>query len=351
MSEKTAAAQKISLKSTKQEMLAAYHDLLKQLEEQEKIALKPEVTMERKKSKEVVDIADGLSTESVMQGVNSVRAEIGKLLVQLTESLEKEVQKYKTVREAIEVREKDLRDIYEIEKSAQTLAALIEAQSAKREEFEREMAEEKEKLSNEIADLRTAYQQEKVVFEAQRKEQDEAEQKRREREKEEYEYSFKRQQQLAHHAVEDELKTKEKEMQQKKETVDKEIAERARKIAEDEKRVAELQKRFINFPQEMETTVQKAVKESTEKLQTEAKTREELLRKTFEGEKNVFVAQIDSLEKTTKEQKEQILRLSQQLEKAYQKIEDIAVKTVGGITEAKALLANTSRTEEQTKRQ
>jgi hypothetical protein len=198
--------------------------------------------------------------------------------------------------------------------------------------------------------LRTTYEEEKKLNETQKKERDEAEQKRRQREKEEYEYSFKREQQLAQHTLADDKLTKEKEILQKKEAVDKEIAERARKMAEDEKKVAELQKRFANAPQETEAAIQRAVKETTEKLQKDAGAKEELLNKTFEGEKNVMMTQIDSLEKTAKDQKEQILRLSGQLEKAYQKIEDIAVKTVGGVAEVKAALSNIQRTEEQTKR-
>lgn len=44
MSEKIAASQKISLKSTKQEMLDAYNDLLKSMDEKDKMTLKPEET-------------------------------------------------------------------------------------------------------------------------------------------------------------------------------------------------------------------------------------------------------------------------------------------------------------------
>ena len=86
------------------------------------------------------------------------------------------------------------------------------------------------------------------------------------------------------------------------------------------------------------------------KIQAEARNREELLKKTTEGEKNVLATQIDSLEKLTKEQKEQIVRLSQQLEKAYQKVEDIAVKSVGGFSEVKGMFQS-QRMDEQAKRQ
>ncbi len=59
-------------------------------------------------------------------------------------------------------------------------------------------------------------------------------------------------------------------------------------------------------PKEMETAINKAVKETTERLNLEAKNREELMKKEFIGEKNVLTTRIESLEKTAKEQSAQI---------------------------------------------
>ena len=88
----------------------------------------------------------------------------------------------------------------------------------------------------------------------------------------------------------------------------------------------------------MESAVNKAVKETQEKLQAEMETREALLRKTFEGERNVLQAKIEMLERKTKEQNEQIARLLQQLETAYHKVQDLATKAVGGVSEIKSLV-------------
>jgi oligoribonuclease NrnB/cAMP/cGMP phosphodiesterase (DHH superfamily) len=101
----------------------------------------------------------------------------------------------------------------------------------------------------------------------------------------------------------------------------------------------------------METALGRAVKETTDKVQAEAKTREEFLKKSFEGERNVLAAKIESFESVIKEQKEQINKLSQQLEKAYQKVEDIAVKSVGGISDLKTLAAHVSWQSESFKKQ
>ncbi|MFZ2604167.1 MAG: hypothetical protein WAX79_09265, partial [Candidatus Omnitrophota bacterium] len=61
MGEKTKEQRKITLTNTKQEMVAAYNELLKQLQEKSASELKPEIAIEQKKTKEIVEEADALS--------------------------------------------------------------------------------------------------------------------------------------------------------------------------------------------------------------------------------------------------------------------------------------------------
>ena len=89
-----------------------------------------------------------------------------------------------------------------------------------------------------------------------------------------------------------------------------------------------MEQKVNGFPGELESAVKKAVQDVTNRLAGESKNREELLKKEFDGERKVFTTRIDALEKTVKEQHEQVGRLSQQLEKSYEKVEDIAVKAV-----------------------
>ena len=189
-----------------------------------------------------------------------------------------------------------------------SLFALVEAENKKRRDFEAEM--------------------ERVSAEWEKEKEEEA--KKRQREKEEYLYTFKREQQLAKDKFEDEKAKLEKEIILKKEEAEKVLVEREKAVAEKEGALKELGKKVNAFPNELESAIKKAVKETTERLQQEAKNREELGKKEFDGERNVLTTRIKSLEETVKQQNEQIVRLSQQLEKAYQKIQDLAVKTVEG---------------------
>ena len=350
MEEKKVQPKKLTLSNTKQEMLEAYSAILKQLEAQRDAELKPEKKMEEKKAKEVIQIAESLSSEGVAREIGTLKIEAGKMLAQISDRLEEEIQKFKAVQNAIVLKEKELQELYEIERSALTLAALIESQNQKRESFESEMTEKKEALNQEIEVLRAEREKEKNDYEAEIKERDIAEKKRRDREKEEYDYSFKREQKLAKDKFEDEKAKSEKEIQVKRVQMENELKEREKAIAEHEGELNELRKKVTAFPKESETAVSKAIKETTDRLNLEAKNREELVKKEFIGERNVFTTRIESLEKIVKEQTEQIAKLSQQLEKAYQQVQEIAVKTIEGSSTIKSFANLQQWISEQTRK-
>ena len=350
MEEKQLQPKKLTLSNTKQEMLEAYNTVLKQLEAQREAELKPERKLEEKKAKEVVQVAESLSSEGVAKEISNLKIETSKTLAQISDRLEAEVNKFRAIQSAIALKEKELQELYEIEKSAVALAALIESQNQKRQAFELEMAEKKEALSQEIETLRAQREEEKKEYEEEIKERDMTEKKRREREKDDYEYSFKREQKLTKDKFEDEKAKLEKEIQIKKEQMQSELKERERVVAEKEEELNELRKKAIAFPKELEAAVAKAIKETTDRLNLEAKNREELVKKEFVGERNVLTTRIESLEKTVKEQSEQIAKLSQQLEKAYQQVQDIAVKTIEGSSTIKSFANLQQWISEQTRK-
>jgi hypothetical protein len=350
MEEKKVQPKKLSLTNTKQEMMEAYHSLLKQMDERKEAELKPEKKLEEKKAKEVVQVADSLSSEGVGQEISGLKSEIGKMLTQIADKMEEEVNKFKAIQKAIELKEKEVQELYDIEKSAMTLAALIETQSQKRQQFEGDMAARKEELSQEIENLRSEWAKEKEEYEAQIKERDLTEKKKRDREKEEYDYSFKRQQMLAKDKFEDEKAKLEKEIQVKKAQMESELKEREKVIAEKEEELNELRKKTSLFPKELEAAVNKAVKDTSERLNLEAKNKEELLKKEFTGEKNVLTTRIESLEKTAKEQSAQVAGLTQFLEKANQKVQEIAVKALESSAAAKSFASLQQLVSEQMKK-
>ncbi len=336
MPDKPVTTKKLTEKNTKQEMIDAYQSLVKQLEEKRAAELNPEKRLEEKKTEEAVKVAETLSPDGVEREIGNLKSDIGKMLAEVAGKLEAEVAKYKSIQKAIEGKQRELQELYGIEKAAATLAALIESQNQKRREFEQELAEQKEELIREIETTRAEWDKERKQREAEAKEREAAEKKARDRDKEEFTYSFKREQQAIKDQLADEKMKLEKDIQQKKEAATKELAEREKSVAEKEREFTELRKQAGAFPKELETAVAKAVQDSSERLKLEAKNREELLRKEFEGQRNVLSTRIESLERTVKEQAELNSKFSRQLETAYQKVQEIAEKAIEGSSQAKS---------------
>jgi hypothetical protein len=337
MAEKTASSKKLSTSNTKQELLDAYGDLVKQLQEKREAELKPEQRIEEKAARKVVEAADALSVEGVGKEISDLKGNIGRMLAQIADRLEEQVGRYGQIKKAIELKEKELQEIYDIQKSASTLAALIEAQQQKRQQFEAQMAADKEELTQEIETTRTEWERETKLREAADKERDAAEAKRREREKEEFRYAFAREQQLAKDQFADEKAKVERDWEAKKEQMEKDLRQREQAVAQSEQELAQLRAQAAAAPKEQETAVQKAVKEALDRAKAESAGREELLKRDFAGERNVLSTRIAALEQTVKEQNEQLKRLTQQAEKAYAQVQDIAVKAIDGSAGLKSL--------------
>lgn len=330
-------AKKLSTTNTKQEMLDSYNDLLAQLEEKRESEATPEQKIVEKAVKQVIAVADGLTTDSILNTISGLKAEVGKVLTNLSDRLEQESGRYEAVKKAIIEKDKELAEIYEIQKAASSLSALIEAQNLKKEQFEADMAERKEALSGEIEETRLEWQKERAQRIADIKEQDAADAKKRTREKEEYDYNLQRERQTVKDAfekekagLEEEKERLEREIALRREQSDREFAEREQAISRQEEELAELRGRVAAYPKELETTVAREVKQAVDKVQTEAKFKLELLQKEFEGERNVLESKIVSLDALVKDQAARILNLGEQVEKSYVQVQAIAVKAVEG---------------------
>jgi len=337
MAEKKAPSKTVSDKSTKQELLEAYQTLSKQLDDKRAAELNPARALEEKKAEEALKTASALAAEGIDREIGGLKSEIGKMLAEISEKLAAEAEQFKNLQKAVAAKQRELQELYGIEKAASSLAALIEAQNQKRQEFEAEMSSQREELTREINSAREEWEKETKARDAEQREREIAEKKARDREKEQFDYAFKRDQQALRDKLNDEKTALDKELRLKRETAEKDFAAREQALAEKETELATLRARAAAFPKELEATVERAVKEASDRLKLEAKNREDLLKKESEGERNVLTTRIESLEKTVKDLTEQNVRQTRQLEAAYQKLQEIAEKTIESAGQSKSL--------------
>lgn len=333
MAEKTASKKR----PARQQMLEAVAESEKAVTERREVAGTPEEKLATKAITEAVTAAEELSNRGVVQSIGELKSSIGRLLGELSDRLEEQVARYTQVQKAIIAKENELKDIYEIQRSASTLTALIDAHAQQREKMEQEITAAKEQLEREVAQTRESWQQEKQQREAEMKERDAAEQKRREREKEEYRYSFSREQQQAKDQFADQMAKAQKEWDERKAKLEADLAQRQQTIKSQEQEVNELRHKVEAFPKELDAVTAKVIKETTARLQQEALAREQLLKQEFEGQKNVQTTRIASLEQQVAEQAERLTKLLGQAEKAYAQVQEIAVRAIEGSASAKQL--------------
>lgn len=88
--------------------------------------------MAEKAAKKVIALADALSADNIIAEISGLKVEVGKILTTLSDLLEQESGRYESVKKAIVQKEIELAEIYEIQKAASSLYALIEANSIKK---------------------------------------------------------------------------------------------------------------------------------------------------------------------------------------------------------------------------
>jgi len=340
------STEEITMANTKKEMLAAYNALLKRLDEKREADMKPEEKIQEKLIEEAVQVADSLSMEGIGKEIGNLRSEIGTMLVQLSDKLEAAIEKYVQTTKAVQTRERQLAEIYEIEKSASSLTALIEAQRQKREESETEIAAEREALESEIESLREEWEREQELHAAVVKEREGAEKKQRDREAEEYKYKTEREKRILKEEFEYEKSKLERESRLQREEMEADLAVREKALGEREAELEQLRAEVEAFPQGLETGISKAVEEATERLTRERETSEELLRREADGEQRVLQSRIESLQQTVQEQGEQLATFARQLENSYGQVQDIAVKAIEGSSNVKSFMQLQSQTAE-----
>jgi hypothetical protein len=130
----------VSSRNTKNEILDAYNDLLKSI--QEKKTEEPKKVQEREKQETAVKNSGELSNEGIVKNISTLKVNLAASLDKLSENFIGEFRRFEELQQAIQVEKKNLQDLYQI------LLAPIPGgdavgQKEKKEQFEAEMASEK----------------------------------------------------------------------------------------------------------------------------------------------------------------------------------------------------------------
>ena len=328
---------KVSPTNTKAQILEAYNELLKQLEE--KAADNPKEVREREEKQKTVEKAAANDEPAISKNITALKSNVAGVLDKIEENLLNEYKRLSEIREAINIEKTNLKELYEISAGADTLAAILLAQKEKKQQFEEEMAQKEKELNESLAAGKTVFEEEmtrqKAQWEAEKKamqaalkEGKEQTSRERKREEEEYQYTLKLTRKKEQDIYEQKKATLERELAEKKAAFEKEIAEREKAVVAAEEELNMLRKKSEQFPKELENAIKDTEKQVTETLETKYKFEKELLAKETEGELKLHEQTIKTLEAKIKEQDNLIKQLTQKADSSEKTVKDIAIKAL-----------------------
>lgn len=178
----------ISPKSTKDQIFAAYSEVLSKLAEKQ--VESPQVQKKQQEEKAIVTAAFGHSSDEILTDLSTLKSKTIKQIDGLSEQLLGEFQKLANLRQAIALEQKHLQELYQINETANTLSALLQTQTEQKEQFSLEMAQTRQNFETEMISQKSYWQQQLDQLELDYKEQKEKIDKSRKREEEEYKYTL-----------------------------------------------------------------------------------------------------------------------------------------------------------------
>lgn len=334
---------KVNENNTKKEILEAYHAVTERLKEAENQKLDPLKEQKNKTTLQTLSQAAETASASVEDQIASLQKNVAGILGNLSNSFSEEIKKYNTLREAIKLKEEELKELIDIEKEAFTLAGLVNTRKEMSAKFDADHAQKQEEYTAALNEIVQEMNQLKLDTQAEINKMKEAARLERVREQEEYHYNFKRKKQQDFDTLNDELEevrknaTQNIDAQYAKLAADqKDILEREKAVETREEKMEELEAKVAEFPIR-EAEIRAEVEEKVRK--EEAKTaaiKENYAKKQAENEKLVSDAEIKLLKESLQEEKNKNAALAEKLDKAYEKIQGMALASVNGSNESKA---------------
>lgn len=311
----------VTMKSTKEQIFNAYQNELKKVKALEAAKDDPIAEAQKKKNQEVIVSAER------MINMNVLAPDI--------------VQGYNDVEKAIEMKKKELQDLYGIEAEAQTFVALINAKKAQTMEMEEKYAVlEAEKsvemnariktLQSEIEELVIRKKEILATTELEHQVLIKEKQKERSREEEEYIYNLKRARKLENDKWADEKAAREKELTEREAAVQKETDEVNAKADY----MVELENRVGAIPEQLEEKYQEGLKKGKAEAEKAGVFETRALKSGHEAELKILQAKLEAEIARADKAEAEVIKVNEKLDQAYVRIQELSVETVkstGGV--------------------
>lgn len=308
-------------RSTKQEILSAYEELIQELEQRDE---KSTVTVSSSASKNVNHAQTVDKPKDVIARLGEVRVQINSNLGKIVDQLVTESENLEQMRAQAQTLQEEIEQIYQIKVQASTLQNLITLKQEAQQTLDKEMQEQRAQWAAE-QERQKQLQQESSTDQA----------KQRKRAEEEYMYALN----VARQKEADAYEIKRRQAEAALKT-------REEKLAMEENTRQDLQKRVAELEKQLVTEAAKIRKETEDRVTRDLQTTYTLEMKGIEGERLVSNLTIKNLEKVIQSQESEVKDLKAQLIRATQQIKDIAVSVIETQKPSKQTVPTAQKTDE-----
>ena len=312
---------KITMKSTKQEIMEAYEEAMKKIAESESGKDDPVAAAKAENDKKIIESAQMIVEDNILNPVI--------------------IERYENLKTAIEMKNKELQELYGIETKANSLVAMINAYkdkeielkdkyNAKTKELDDEFTKKELILKEEIASLEKSKEDLINKIQNESNELTKSLNKKHKREEEEYEYNLKRSRRVENDRWEDEKAAREKELTEREAAVKADEAE----LADRTSYIEELEKKVEEIPVLIQDAKDKALAEGKAKADKSNAFEVRALKQQNDYNTQILEDKVDRLYSEVDSLKAEKANLQAKLDDAYAQMRELAAETVkstGGV--------------------
>lgn len=312
---------KITMKSTKQEIMEAYEEAMKKIAESESGKDDPVAAAKAENDKKIIESAQMIVEDNILNPVI--------------------IERYENLKTAIEMKNKELQELYGIETKANSLVAMINAYkdkeielkdkyNARTKELDDEFTKKELILKEEIASLEKSKEDLINKIQNESNELTKSLNKKHKREEEEYEYNLKRSRKVENDRWEDEKAAREKELTEREAAVKADEAE----LADRTSYIEELEKKVEEIPDLIQDAKDKAFAEGKAKADKSNAFEVRALKQQNDYNTQILEDKVDRLYSEVDSLKAEKANLQAKLDDAYAQMRELAAETVkstGGV--------------------
>lgn len=310
--------EEISIKSTKQQILDAYQSTLKDLKSMK--TRSPQEEKKDLKEAETLKKTEDYSLEGIVTGLSGLKIELTKQLDQLGEKLVYEFRKLTELKNAIEVEQSHLEEIYGIKEEADSLAALLKSHEEEKQKFTEEMGSKRHQYEGEISQMRETWSEQKTTFKREEEEYLAHREKTRKREEEDYQYQLEKKRREDQDAYEQGREKIKKEDEDKRQ----ELLLLEKNLKEQEDEFKKLKQQVEEAPEVQKKEIEEAIETASAELTKQYEYEKNLAEKISTGQKQLYEQKIKALEEKLKEQTNLIEHMKKKTDMAMEQVEKIA---------------------------